>query len=269
MTRVAGIRLRDAVDGCGAGVHGMHGGLGAAGTSAGGRLDAYARDMARDEAEIERETVRGEPMWPVALTMAVVIVISATMPDTLLSWPRWVAPVVFLGFAIAMFVMDPGRIDKRTRSIHLVRLGYVLVLVAYVVMVTVQLTTALVQGEASITNSARTLLIVGSEVWLTMAMTFAFLYWEMDLGGPGERANTVRQHPDFAFPQDMNPEIAKSDWQPEFLDYLYLGLTNNIAFSPTDVMPLSHRAKAFMALQSVASLLVLGLVIARAVNILQ
>ena len=65
----------------------------------------------------------------------------------------------------------------------------------------------------------------------------------------------------------MNPNIAAPDWHPSFVDYLYLGLTNNLAFSPTDVMPLKHWAKLAMGLQSVASLLVIGLVIARAVNI--
>lgn len=227
--------------------------------------------MARDvnEPETDTDTERGEPRWPVALTMLVVILLSATMHDSLLPVPNWVAPLVFLGFGIAMFVMDPGRIDQRTREVHLVRLGYVLVLVVYVVTVTVQLTVALVRGKAGITDSPTDLLMVGSEVWLMMAITFAFLYWEMDLGGPGERANEVRRHPDFGFPQDMSPDIAEPDWQPEFFDYLYIGITNNIAFSPTDVMPLTHRAKGFMALQSVASLLVLGLVVARAVNILQ
>jgi hypothetical protein len=101
-------------------------------------------------------------------------------------------------------------------------------------------------------------------------ITFAFVYWELDLGGPGERAHAVdRQFPDLAFPQDLNPAIAHPTWCPSFLDYLYLGLTNNLAFSPTDVMPLSHWAKAAMGLQSVASLVVIGLVIARAVNIFQ
>jgi hypothetical protein len=52
-----------------------------------------------------------------------------------------------------------------------------------------------------------------------------------------------------------------------FIDHLYLGLTNNLAFSPTDVMPLADWAKLTMGLQSIASLLTLSLVIARAVNI--
>jgi hypothetical protein len=78
----------------------------------------------------------------------------------------------------------------------------------------------------------------------------------------------VVPHPDFAFPQHTSPHLAPPGWRPVFLDYLYLGLTNSIAFSPTDTMPLTHWAKLAMAVQSVASLAVLGLVIARAVNVL-
>jgi hypothetical protein len=87
------------------------------------------------------------------------------------------------------------------------------------------------------------------------------------MGGPGERAHTDRRFPDLAFPQDLNPAVARPGWYPVFVDYLYLGLTNNLAFSPTDVMPLARWAKLAMGLQSVVSLLILGLVIARAVNI--
>jgi len=79
----------------------------------------------------------------------------------------------------------------------------------------------------------------------------------------------VREYPDLAFPQELNPGLARPGWRPTFIDYLYLGLTNSLAFSPTDVMPLAHWAKIAMGLQSVASLAVIGLVIARAVNILQ
>ena len=66
----------------------------------------------------------------------------------------------------------------------------------------------------------------------------------------------------------MSPELAPPGWRPLFIDYLYLGMTNSLAFSPTDVMPLVPWAKIAMALQSLISLAILGLVVARAVNIL-
>ena len=77
------------------------------------------------------------------------------------------------------------------------------------------------------------------------------------------------EYPDFAFPEHLNAHVTRPGWRPEFFDYLYLGFTNATAFSPTDVMPLARWAKLSMAVQATASIAVLGLVIARAVNILK
>ena len=105
-------------------------------------------------------------------------------------------------------------------------------------------------------------------MWLNTIVAFAFLYWEFDGGGPAARAHREARYPDFAFAEHMNPALAPPDWRPLFLDYLYLGLTNATAFSPTDVMPLRHWAKLTMGAQALISLMILGLVIARAVNII-
>jgi hypothetical protein len=72
---------------------------------------------------------------------------------------------------------------------------------------------------------------------------------------------------DLAFPQQLNPEVAPAGWRPRFVDYLYLGLTASTAFSPPDVFPLAPWAKIAMGAQALISLAVLGLVIARAVNV--
>jgi hypothetical protein len=98
-------------------------------------------------------------------------------------------------------------------------------------------------------------------------IAFALLYWELDGGGAATRARHPPTHADLAFPQQLNPRIAPPDWRPRFIDYLYLGFTNATAFSPTDVMPLAPWAKIAMAIQSLVSLGILGLVIARAVNV--
>jgi hypothetical protein len=98
-------------------------------------------------------------------------------------------------------------------------------------------------------------------------VAFALLYWEFDCGGPAVRAHEMPPYPDLGFPQQFAPEIARPDWRPQFVDYLYLGITNAVAFSPTDAMPLVSWAKLTMAIEAVVSLVILGLVIARAVNV--
>ena len=197
----------------------------------------------------------------------VAMAIPLLMPDELIPGSRWITPSIIFVLLVAMLVLDPGRIDRRSSELHLLRLGLVLVLAVGTSYATVTLTRALVVGSSAITNSPQELLSAGGLVWLGLLITFSFLYWELDLGGPGERAHFERQFPDSAFPQDLNPSVVRRGWHPTFVDYLYLGLTNNIAFSPTDVMPLKHWAKLAMGVQSIASLLVIGLVIARAVNI--
>jgi hypothetical protein len=134
--------------------------------------------------------------------------------------------------------------------------------------VTVRLIDDLISGGPE-TNSPADLLGVGFGVWIYTVIAFAFWYWVLDGGGAGARAATPDALPGLAFPQHLNPHVRAPGWRPRFLDYLYLGFTNATAFSPTDVMPLALRAKLVMAVQATTSLAILGLVIARAVNILQ
>jgi len=211
--------------------------------------------------------VVGERRLPVVVALLVAAALPVLMPDKLFPGPRWLAPSLTLVLLISMLVLDPGRIDRRGRRVRSVQVALLVVLALSTTYATVALTDALIVGSSGITNSASALLRAGGLVWVALVITFALLYWELDIGGPGERAHRARRYPDLAFPQDLNPDVSRPGWRPTFLDYLYLGVTNNLAFSPTDVMPLSHWAKIAMSLQSVASLLVVGLVIARAVNI--
>jgi uncharacterized membrane protein len=111
--------------------------------------------------------------------------------------------------------------------------------------------------------------MTGAAIWLTNVIVFALWYWEFDRGGPVARALARKPLPDFQFVQMQSPELAHPDWEPAFMDYLYLSFTNATAFSPTDVLPLSRWAKATMLLQSAISLVTVALVIARAVNVLK
>jgi len=217
---------------------------------------------------VEREP-RGEARAPVVIVLLVVIGSFFLMPEQLLPGPKWLMPAILASFLVALVVTDPGRIDRRSVGVRRIRMGLVVVLVGGTAWATVNLTTDLINGGTEISDSATSLLRAGGLVWLGLIVSFAFLYWELDLGGPGERAHKRREHPDLAFPQDANPSICRPGWRPVFVDYLYLGFTNALAFSPTDVMPLAPWAKLAMAIESFTSLLILGLVIARAVNVLQ
>jgi hypothetical protein len=113
------------------------------------------------------------------------------------------------------------------------------------------------------------LLASAGVVLLTNVLTFSLVFWELDDGGPVARAMAAtRTHPDFQFPQDENPGLARPEWGPALVDYVYVSVTNSIAFSPTDAMPLTHRAKLFMGLEAGLSALTVLVVAARAINIL-
>ena len=123
----------------------------------------------------------------------------------------------------------------------------------------------LIEG-AKITESPTALLASGAVVWSGNALVFGLLFWELDNGGPLARYRGDRPYPDFAFPQQMSPELAPPNWRPHYVDYFVLGIVTSMAFSPTDAMPMKPWSKLMMAVQSLISLTVLGLVIARAVN---
>jgi hypothetical protein len=108
----------------------------------------------------------------------------------------------------------------------------------------------------------------GVVLWCTNVLLFGLWYWEVDRGGPSARLRNERDVPDFMFPQMISPQWAPPNWMPQLIDYLYLSLTNATAFSPTDTMPMTPTAKWLMSAQSLASLVTVGLVVARAVNIL-
>jgi uncharacterized membrane protein len=175
-----------------------------------------------------------------------------------------VVELVLLGILIAR---DPGRIDRRATGLRVVSMIVVGLLVLDALVATVHLIVVLVHG-GNMTSSASSLLAAGGVVWTSNLIVFSLLYWELDSGGAAARVHGASRYPDFAFPQQLNPELAPAGWRPQFVDYLYLGLTASTAFSPTDVMPLTPWAKLAMGCQSLISLSVLGLVVARAVNVL-
>jgi uncharacterized membrane protein len=175
----------------------------------------------------------------------------------------WLLPGVE-GVLLLMLVTHPAGRARHARWWRRVSVGLVCVLVAGALWATIILVHDLIQGSG-VTTSPTRLLASGALAWLGNNLAFALLYWLIDTGGPLARSESSMPV-DFAFTQHLSPEIAPSGWRPVFLDYLHLGFTNATAFSPTDVMPLTHRAKYAMLVQSTVALALFGLIVARAVN---
>jgi uncharacterized membrane protein len=203
-----------------------------------------------------------------AVTLMAAMALPFLLPERFSLVSRWVSPALEAALLVTLIVADPGRIDRRSGWVRALSVLLVIVLVAGSGVAAVHLVSDLIRGGQD-TNSASQLLRVGVLVWLYLIISFSFLYWELDGGGPEARLLAPRPFPDMAFPEQLNPGLAPRKWRPQFFDYLYVGFTNATAFSPTDVMPLARWAKLLMALEASGSLVILGLVIARAVNILK
>ncbi len=212
--------------------------------------------------------VGAEKRWPMAVTLVLAMAVPLLLPARFSLGPSWAVPVVEALLLVAIIAIDRGRIDRRSAAGRALSLVLVAVLVTDAAGVTGRLIVDLVEGGPE-TNSATDLLKTGFLVWLYTIIAFSFVYWVLDGGGPESRFLAPPQFPDLAFPAQLNPGIAPPGWRPEFFDYLYLGFTDATAFSPTDVMPIARWAKLAMTVQSVCSLMILGLVIARAANILK
>ena len=216
------------------------------------------------------ETDSTEPRWPVALAVGVFIGITVALhfavPDHPTIGPGWLIPAVELSMLVLLLLANPARVAEHRRTLRRASLVLVLVLALAVLASTAVLIKDLVQG-GEMTDSASALLASGGLTWFGNVLIFGLLYWLLDSGGPVARYRGERAYPDFAFPQHLSPELAPPDWRPRYVDYAILGVTTSTEFSPTDVMPMRPWAKLLMTAQSIISLVLLGLVIARAVNV--
>ena len=189
--------------------------------------------------------------------------------DWALPWWVWLVPVgtgdratrpAGLGPATAARLEQMGR--RRT-----VELGLLAVVSLSNALMLAALLVSLVTGHE---RSGGELLLKGAAIWGTNVITFGLAFWALDRGGPASRIQLDPPLPDFQFPQQENPRAcAARTGSRSLLDYLYLSFTNSIAFSPTDAMPLSHKAKALMLLESAISAMTVLFVAARAINILK
>jgi hypothetical protein len=210
----------------------------------------------------------GESRWPPAIALVTFIALNIGLrlwlPHESAIRVPWLVPAVEAMLVIALIVGDPGNISKRGKWARRVGVTLVVLLVVAALWATILLIYDLVKGTG-VATSATELLASGALIWLGNNLSFALLYWLIDSGGPIARLRQTVPV-DFAFTQHINPDLAPPGWRPVFLDYLHLGFTNATAFSPTDVMPLTHLAKYTMVVQSSVALALFGLIVARAVN---
>jgi uncharacterized membrane protein len=214
-----------------------------------------------------RRKTRGELRWPVSVTVVLAIVLQVLLPDqlSLHPLPTWLMPVLEGGLLVGLAVSNPVRIEHRARFVRVASLVLTFLVTATNATSAVLLVRQILNGHG---GAAGPLLASGAAIWATNVIAFALWYWEFDRGGTVHRAHGTFQYLDFLFPQMTVNDLVPPDWEPQFVDYLYLSFTNATAFSPTDVMPLARWAKLTMLVQSAVSLALAALVIARAINIL-
>ncbi|MEV5838860.1 hypothetical protein [Nocardia sp. NPDC052112] len=220
----------------------------------------------QDDVPAWQRKTEGESRWAATLAVLVIVVLQVA-PRELRQQPAWLLlpalEVLLLGVLV---VANPFRLNREERWLRNGGLLLTGLLSLATAVSAGRLVFRLIDG--TLTDPVE-LLVSGGAVWVTNVVVFGLWYWEFDRGGPAARAYARKPLPDFLFVQMQSPELAEPEWEPQFLDYLYLAFTNATAFSPTDVMPMSRWAKATMMLQSTISLVLVILVIARAINVLQ
>ncbi|HEY2632227.1 MAG TPA: hypothetical protein VGI26_07600 [Solirubrobacteraceae bacterium] len=208
-----------------------------------------------------------EPFWPAQATVLAAILLQVALPRRLTVGPSWLVPALEGLLLLGMFIVTPNQLEDEHPRRRRVALGLTAFVMAANIYSLGALTHFLLHSHI-LSNEGRELIVAGTLIWLTNFLIFGLWYWEMDRGGPGRRASGNDGQPDFLFPQMSDDRIEPREWRPKFIDYLYVSLTNATAFSPTDTMPLSPLAKSTMGIQSLVSLVTIGLIVSRAVNIL-
>jgi uncharacterized membrane protein len=207
-----------------------------------------------------------EPRWPMATAVlaATILYVGTPHRGRVPGW--WIFPVVQLVLLGLLIAQDPGRIDRRSPRLRRLMVTLLVVMTGGTVLGVVVLAYDILVTVRGVT--ATVLLGRGAAIWVANVIIFSLWYWEFDRGGPAERAAGAPVAPSFAFPENATPELAPAGWRPAYPDYLYLAFTNATAFSPTDTLPVRRWAKLTMMVQSVLSLVIAILVIARAINVL-
>ncbi len=207
-----------------------------------------------------------EHRWAVGISIVIALALYFFIPQRVQPLPFWLVPSVGVLLLVPLVILNPRRlVNERTWS------RWISIALAIILVVVNQITIVLTVRELIAgKTTGPAVLLTAAMVWVTNVIAFSLVYWELDLGGPfARRLRGAREQArmDFRFPQhDGAP--GNENWEPAFFDYAYFSLSNMMAFSPTDVMPMTSRAKALMGYQALTGFILLALVISRAINIL-
>lgn len=206
-----------------------------------------------------------DPLWHVQSAVVIALVLQILLPPKLVVGPRYFVPIIEGLLLIGLTVATPSEYSSYSRTRRTVAIVLILLTsIANAISLFLLVHYLTAGGKAE----GKELIFAAVNIFITNIIAFGLLYWEMDAGGPGVRHSATPKLPDFLFPQLDVKSVMPPGWIPTFLDYLYISATNSTAFSPTDALPLTHRAKMLMLSQSLVSLITVALVTARAVNIL-
>lgn len=209
---------------------------------------------------------RSEPRWPASLALLTAAALNFLLPGKFTLGPPWLVPLLEIAILVPLYISSPTRRvgESQYQSIF----ANLLIGIANIANVaSLVLLVKQIVFNAKVTTGPE-LLFSSLAIWLTNVLVFSLWFWELDRGGPDDRLSDEHREPDFLFPQMVTPGCAHPEWNPKFIDYLYLGFTNATAFSPTDVMPLTGWAKMMMLAEAVVSLATITIVASRAVNII-
>jgi uncharacterized membrane protein len=216
--------------------------------------------------------VRTERRWQMALAVLVAIGLQVATPHTGRVPGSWLLPVLEFVLLVTIIGIDPGRVDDRSVQVRRLTIGLIAIMtigtMAGVTLLVYDILSNKVLFHPDVVLNATDLFGRGAALWVTNVIVFSLWFWELDRGGPAERAADSGVAPSFAFPENATPELAPERWAPIYPDYLYLAFTNATAFSPTDTLPVRTWAKMTMMLESLVSLVTAILVVARAINVL-